>query len=47
MNCEDRDPLGIYKVSNGGGPGPDVRRGPGPVRSMSRKAFALMSSGRL
>jgi sporulation protein YlmC with PRC-barrel domain len=30
MNYEDRDPLGIYKVSNGGGPGPDVRRGPGP-----------------
>lgn len=30
MNYEDRDPLGMYKASNGGGPGPDVRRGPGP-----------------
>ena len=30
MNYEDRDPLGMYKEGNGGGPGPDVRRGPGP-----------------
>ena len=30
MNYEDRDPLGMYKGSDGGGPGPDVRRGPGP-----------------
>jgi PRC-barrel domain len=29
MNYEDRDTLGVYKGSNGG-PGPDVRRGPGP-----------------
>jgi sporulation protein YlmC with PRC-barrel domain len=30
MNYEDRDTLGMYKVHKGGGPGPDVRRGPGP-----------------
>ena len=30
MNYEDRDTLGMYKVHKGVGPGPDVRRGPGP-----------------
>jgi len=30
VNYEDRDTLGMYKASRGGGPGPDVRRGPGP-----------------
>jgi len=30
MNYEDRDTFGMYRASEGGGPGPDVRRGPGP-----------------
>lgn len=30
MNYEDRDTLGMYKASEGDGPGPDVRHGPGP-----------------
>ena len=30
MNYEDRDTLGMYKVNNTAGPGPDARRGPGP-----------------
>lgn len=30
MNYEDRDPFGMYKASEEGGPGPDARRGPGP-----------------
>ena len=30
MNYEDRDTLGMYKVHKDVGPGPDVRRGPGP-----------------
>ena len=30
MNYEDRDTLGMYKVNNTGGAGPDARRGPGP-----------------
>jgi len=30
MNYEDRDTLGMYKVHKSVGPGPDVRRGPGP-----------------
>lgn len=30
MNYEDRDTYGMYKVNTSGGPGPDVRRGPGP-----------------
>jgi len=30
MNYEDRDPFGMYDASENGGPGPDVRRGPGP-----------------
>ena len=30
MNYEDRDTYGMYKGNSGGGPGPDVRRGPGP-----------------
>jgi sporulation protein YlmC with PRC-barrel domain len=30
MNYEDRDTLGMYKVHKAVGPGPDVRRGPGP-----------------
>jgi len=30
MNYEDRDTLGMYKVNNAGGPGPEARRGPGP-----------------
>jgi sporulation protein YlmC with PRC-barrel domain len=30
MNYEDRDTLGMYKVSKDSGPGPDLRRGPGP-----------------
>ena len=29
MNYEDRDTLGMYKVNNTGGAGPDARRGPG------------------
>jgi len=30
MNYEDRDTYGMYKGNTSGGPGPDVRRGPGP-----------------
>ena len=30
MNYEDRDTYGMYKGTTGNGPGPDVRRGPGP-----------------
>jgi PRC-barrel domain len=30
MIYEDRDPFGIYKRSSVDGPGPNVRRGPGP-----------------
>jgi sporulation protein YlmC with PRC-barrel domain len=30
MNYEDRDTYGMYKGSTAGGPGPDVRHGPGP-----------------
>src|SRR4030042_6258205 len=30
MNYEERDTLGMYKVTKGSGPGPDLRRGPGP-----------------
>jgi sporulation protein YlmC with PRC-barrel domain len=30
MNYEDRDSYGMYEASRGEGPGPDVRRGPGP-----------------
>lgn len=30
MNYEERDSLGMYKVSDRAGPGPDARRGPGP-----------------
>lgn len=30
MNYEDRDAFGIYNAYNGGGPGPDLRHGPGP-----------------
>ena len=30
MNFEERDTLGMYKVYKGGGPGPDLRHGPGP-----------------
>ena len=30
MNYEDRDTYGMYKINTSGGPGPDMRRGPGP-----------------
>ncbi len=30
MNYEDRDTYGMYKGNTAGGPGPDVRHGPGP-----------------
>ena len=30
MNDEERDPFGMYKSVTTGGPGPDVRHGPGP-----------------
>jgi sporulation protein YlmC with PRC-barrel domain len=30
MNYEDRDTFGMYKTTEGGGAGPDARRGPGP-----------------
>jgi len=30
MNSEERDTLGMYKVGDRTGPGPDARRGPGP-----------------
>lgn len=30
MNYQDRDTYGIYKDSTSGGPGPDLKHGPGP-----------------
>ncbi|MGA7180704.1 MAG: PRC-barrel domain-containing protein [Thiobacillaceae bacterium] len=30
MNYEDRDTYGMYKTNTSGGPGPNMRRGPGP-----------------
>lgn len=30
MNYEERDTLGMYKISDRAGPGPTARRGPGP-----------------